>query len=125
MLYIGAVAVIFLFAVMFIDLRLEDTWVDLNYVKNYGMSLIVFFKLLVFFEFIANNVDYFFYLGNSFTSTNFTQTSFIFKFNYFFTDILCISNLLYTHYLLHLVLLSLILWSVMLGSVSICNMRKQ
>jgi NADH:ubiquinone oxidoreductase subunit 6 (subunit J) len=126
MLYIGAVAIIFLFAVMFIDLRLEDTWVDVGYTENYSTTLIIFFKLLLSLQLITNDVVYFL---NSDVALSpginfFYNTDFVYNFSCFFNDILCIANLLYTHYLLYLVLLSLVLWGVMLGSISICTRYK-
>ena len=109
MIYIGAIAVLFLFVIMMLNIRIiELSLLYLKYLPIGGFVFIFFLIEIYFFIYMEFN---FFFVGN----------------NYYFIDwinfvslkgnIFLIGNIIYTYYSLYFCLLGIILFIAMIGSI--------
>jgi len=136
MVYIGAIAILFLFVVMMLNIRLvELTQVGSEYSKNIPLAIIIAFALNYLILSNANTskfdniyliTDIFDKLNNWFLGIN-TSENFIFTgFNTIYTNIFvnyeqiqAVGAIMYSTYALYLVLVSFILLLAMLGPIII------
>jgi NADH:ubiquinone oxidoreductase subunit 6 (subunit J) len=108
-IYVGAIAVLFVFVLMMVELKNVDTYP--NFVHILVCAGIPFFSVIWFYPFFS-----FFFLQNPYT-TIVLNSKFISLSNHFFdfyfeddsTEILIIGQLLYTKYALHFLTSGLIL----------------
>ena len=111
-IYVGAIAVLFLFVVMLLDLKI---WVK-NNSTNFKYSAFGIFVILSFLFFVKQTFDYYYesnyYLGGSMVKPNF-HTNFYNEDE--MSEIVSIGQILYTQYVLQFLIAGLILSLAVLG----------
>ena len=120
--YVGAVAVLFLFVLMMLNIKLAEL-ID-NYYNLIPVGLIFgcfFIYQLVFllrfeFELVENLDKYSIYFLSDFSNVLTSKTNF-FDLNYAFTNIKLIGFVLFTNYLYHFLISGLILLLAMLAAI--------
>jgi NADH-quinone oxidoreductase subunit J len=124
--YIGAVAILFIFVIMMINLKIKETSIKFFFFNNFFWKIILIFLINIFFTFIfLNNFSYlnhnFFELKYNILQTfwYFSWTSIIFN----ISNIELLGNLLYSEYYLHFILASILLFIAMIASI-ILTMQK-
>jgi NADH-quinone oxidoreductase subunit J len=120
--YIGAIAVLFLFVVMMLDFK---TGSDIyNYKTEYFISSLMF--LTLFFLYIYNFFMRIFYVSYNY---NYFKTSYVYKnlVNYIepITDMVTIGNVLYTHYFLFFLLCGFLLFVAMIGAIVLTLFKRE
>lgn len=121
--YVGAIAVLFLFVVMMLNIRVIELKEDfIKYIPILGiLCLIFFFQILnLFLDNIIN--DYFEFIFNTFENLNEKKLILYFQWfeNYFYLDnIKVLSNLLYVNFFSLFILSGIILLVSMLGAISL------
>jgi len=103
--YVGAIAILFLFVIMMVQIKKTDE-IDESNLRSLYISLTISFLLLVI-DFKTNShISHYFFPDWSF------------DFNAF-SDIQSIAQLIYMGYPTAIILISLILWTVMIGIIKI------
>jgi len=116
MIYVGAVAILFLFITMMINLNLHFNK-DLCVGKKV-IYLVSFIKMVTFFYALIHNMRYFDTAPYSITWVmNFVS--------YKQSDILLFGNSLYYYFSIHTILISCLLLVGMVGSIAICLSNKK
>ena len=124
--YIGAVAILFIFVIMMINLKIKEISIKNFFFNNFFWKISYIFLITIFFNFIFLNA--FSYLNHNFfnikydilqTFWNFSWTSIIFN----NSNIEILGNLLYSEYYIHFILASILLFIAMLASI-ILTMQK-
>lgn len=112
-IYVGAIAVLFLFVVMMLDLKI---WVK-NNSTNFKYSSFGTFVILSFLFFVKQTFDYF-YKSNTYEGIV-VQPNFYKNFYYEdeMSEIVSIGQILYTQYVIHFLIAGLIL---SLGVLGVC-----
>lgn len=115
-IYVGAIAVLFLFVIMMLDIKILESPKDISKYFPFGF-IIGFFFVLEFFLIVSDTFSLNLYkipeLGNQFEN---------FYVNWYdkidvITDIRAIGQVLYTHYILQLLIVGLILLLSVIGAV--------
>lgn len=107
--YVGAVAVLFLFIVMLLEVKIEN------------FNILYFFSLNFFFNFLI--INFFF---NFFNSLFYNLNFYPFNFNFFLinfvdilSDIVVLGQMLFNHYLFCFIFAGLILLVALIGAISL------
>jgi NADH-ubiquinone oxidoreductase chain 6 len=141
MVYIGAIAILFLFVIMMLNIRLvELTETGANYNKNIPLALItsVLLSYLISSNSLTKSIDQIYLMTALFDKLNFlssgistTENYISVGFNSIYTNIFvnyeqiqAIGNIMYSSYGLYLILCSFVLLLAMLGPIIITLDKK-
>jgi len=116
MIYVGAVAILFLFITMMINL-------NLHFSKDFCVGkkiiyLVSFIKMMTFFYTLIHNMRYF---DNAPYSITWVMNFISYK----QSDILLFGNSLYYYFSIHTILIACLLLVGMVGSIALCLSNKQ
>jgi NADH-ubiquinone oxidoreductase chain 6 len=144
-IYVGAIAVLFLFVIMMINIKLTDVLeTGNNYTKNLpiAINIVIFFIFILFtilplsfnnftIKYNINNIEYFLsninnknmnYTINGFENINNSNSSdFLLT---FFSEIEVLGHNLYTYGSIYLIILSIILLLAMLATIVLSKQNK-
>jgi NADH-ubiquinone oxidoreductase chain 6 len=144
-IYVGAIAVLFLFVIMMINIKLTDVLeTGNNYTKNLpiAINIVIFFIFILFtilplsfnnftIKYNINNIEYFLsninnknmnYTINGFENINNSNSSDFFL--TFFSEIEVLGHNLYTYGAILLIILSIILLLAMLATIVLSKQNK-
>lgn len=117
MVYVGAILVLFLFAIMLLNFR-EQSFSSGNFILFYSAS--IFFFLIIYFKMFP----YFYEIEyNYFSNLHFKNIDFLYLIDFCIEDISVFKNL-YLEYNILLILVALILLIIMVGAISLCLSTK-
>ena len=114
--YVGAIAVLFLFVVMMLDVKILETSKDIfKYLPAGGFigGLFILEISLLIGDSFFNNPYVYDNIGNEFTNN---YTNFYYKLD-FFTDINVLGQILYTYYIVQFLIAGLLLLLAVIGAV--------
>jgi NADH:ubiquinone oxidoreductase subunit 6 (subunit J) len=111
-IYVGAISVLFLFVIIMLDLKTQNSFKNLYKFFPFN-NILVFLFLFSIFTVIYNNFN-----------TNYYNNNFLFNFNInwlykldYITDLNLLGQILYTHYVVQFLILGMILLLAVLGAV--------
>jgi NADH:ubiquinone oxidoreductase subunit 6 (subunit J) len=111
-IYVGAISVLFLFVIIMLDLKTQNSFKNLYKFFPFN-NILVFLFLFIIFTVIYNNFN-----------TNYYNNNFLFNFNInwlykldYITDLNLLGQILYTHYVVQFLILGMILLLAVLGAV--------
>ena len=116
MIYVGAIAVLFLFVVMMLDVKILETSKDIfKYLPAGGFigGLFILEISLLIGDSFFNNPYVYDNIGNEFTNN---YINFYYKLD-FFTDINVLGQILYTYYIVQFLIAGLLLLLAVIGAV--------
>lgn len=118
--YAGAIIVTFLFVIMSVNLRREDTITNNKRLSNTSLAMFLTFIFIFVFSYIFFSFNYYFeYVNGDYTLDLLTSSQRI-KAEFYLNDIMIFNNLLYTYFAPYLLLLGFLLLISVVASVSLC-----
>ena len=120
--YIGAIAVLFLFVVMMLDFKSGSSLYDVNteyFLSSFFFLILFFFYLYTFF---VNQISFF--EASNFSNSTYFYKSWIYLLNSF-TDIASIGFVLYSYYMVYFFLCGLLLFVAMVGAIILTLFKRE
>lgn len=118
--YAGAVIVTFLFVIMSVDLRREDTVTSQTRLKGIFVALLLTFLFIYLFTYLFFSFNYYFEYTNFEYKLDLLTNSHRVKAELYLSDVMIFNNLLYTYFAPYLLLLGFLLLISVVASVSLC-----